>query len=571
MKRLLKNGTVVNVFTDTLEKANVLMENEMILGVGDYTDEDADVTEDIDGKYVCPGFIDSHIHIESTMMVPAALAKISLLHGTTAVVADPHEIANVMGVDGIRLMLGMAEGLPLHFYFMLPSCVPATKHDEPKQVLTAEELYDLYENKSVLGLAEVMDFLAVMGNDPATLKKIADAKAFGKRVDGHAPLLGGKALDRYLVHGIESDHECSSFEEALEKLRKGQRIMIRQGTAARNLQGLIELFDEPYNRRCLLCTDDKHPADLLREGHIDSILRRLPAFGKSVLAGIRMCTIQASEYFGLRQYGAIAPGFRADILVLDDLETVDVRDVYIGGEKAVDNKKTIAFDAPKPDTVLAAKAFDSFHTDKLTASDFIIEPQGSRCHVIGTVKGQLLTENRIEALDFTKDNGVDTSRDIIKISVIERHNHTGHKFVGFIHGIGFKNGAVAASVSHDSHNIVVIGANESDMAAAVNHLIDNHGGYAVACDGEIIGELALPAAGLMSFEDAETLAAKNETLLETLGKLGADSHFTLMMMTFVSLPVIPNLKITAKGLVDVNCGQILPLFASENESVSNGY
>lgn len=346
MKILFKNGSVVNVFSDSLEKRNVLIEDEKIIGVGDYTEDDADIVEDVSGKYICPGFIDGHIHIESTMMTPVEFAKAVLPHGTTGVIADPHEIANVCGIEGVQFMLEASAELPVTVYIMLPSCVPSTAFDESGATLTAEDLEPLYMAPRILGLAEMMNYPGVIAKEQEVLQKIEDAHRNGKVVDGHAPLISGKELDIYLSAGIQSDHECSSYEEGAERIRKGQWLMIRQGTAARNLNGLIELFDEPWSRKCLLVTDDRHPADILKDGHIDHIIRLAIEMGKSPFAAIRMATIQTAECFGLHRVGAVAPGFQANVLILDELNSVSVRDVYCGGKKVVSNGKVTEITTP---------------------------------------------------------------------------------------------------------------------------------------------------------------------------------------------------------------------------------
>ena len=333
MKTLIKNGKVINVFTKEIEKLNILIEDDKIIGTGDYCDADADIVNDVKGKYVCPGFIDGHIHIESTMLLPSELARVCVPHGTTSIVADPHEIANVCGNTGIAYMLAASENIPLNVYIMLPSCVPATGFDESGAVLRSDDLEPFYEHPRVLGLAEMMNYPGVLADDSEVLAKIAAAKKRRLKVNGHAPLLSGKNLDKYIAAGISDDHECSSFDEARERIRKGQWVMIREGTSARNLDGLINLFDEPYAHRCILVTDDKHPADLLQNGHIDSIIRKAVQQGKSAITGIRMATIQAAQCLGIENKGAVAPGYAADLSVLNDLETVDVSDVYLAGKR----------------------------------------------------------------------------------------------------------------------------------------------------------------------------------------------------------------------------------------------
>ena len=562
MKTLLAGGTVVNVFTGELERANVLLDGSIIAGVGDYGPQEADAVEDVTGKVICPGFIDGHMHIESTMLLPAELARVSVPHGTTAIVADPHEIANVCGVSGVSFMLDASEGLPMTVYLMLPSCVPATPFDESGAELGAAQLRPMYVHPRVLGLAEMMNYPGVLAGDPEVMAKLADAKRLGRVINGHAPLLTGRALDRYIAAGVGDDHECSSFEEARERIRKGQWVMIRQGTAARNLRELLPLFDEPYAQRCLLVTDDRHPADLLSEGHIDNIIRRAVQAGKSAVTGIQMATLRAAQCFGLRGVGAVAPGYTADVLVLDDLDTVAVRDVYCAGRKVVDGGRMLPFDAPRVREHLWKAARNSFFMDALTAQDFFIAPKSERCRAIRLVPDQLLTQEEIIPIDWTKDNGVDLARDLVKIAVVERHLHTGHRGVGFILGSGMKRGAIASSVSHDSHNLIVMGASDADMAAAGNCVLRMGGGCAVVDRGEVIAAMPLPIAGLMSAEPAAAVARENEALRAAVHTLGVPQGTELFMtMAFVSLPVIPALKMTTQGLVDVNRQERVSLYA----------
>ena len=552
MKLLLKNGRVVNVFTDELGQANVLIEDDRIVGVGDYTDADADIVEDLTGKYLCPGLMDGHIHIESTMLTPAELAKICVPRGTTAIFADPHEIANVCGVDGIRYMMEASAGIPLHVYFTMPSCVPATPLDESGATLTAAELKPFYENGTVVGLGEMMNYPGVLSGNGEVIQKISDALACGKVVDGHGPGLRGRELDRYVAAGVQSDHECSDAEEGIEKLRKGQWVMIRQGTAARNLESLLPLFQPPYDRRCILVTDDRHPADLERDGHIDNIIRLAVHSGVNVLKAIRMATIQTAQYFGLAHVGAIAPSYRADILVLNDLDTMDICDVYSAGVCVVKNKRMCDFDAPKVSQNLMDAVVNSFHLDEITAEDFCLKPESEKCRIIEVIPGSLITGEKIETIHWTENNGVDTERDILKLAVIERHHNTGHKGVGFISGIGLKKGAIASSVSHDSHNIIVIGTNDADMAAAANH-IRRKGGNVVVVGGTVVADMKLPIGGLMADCSGREIVKQNETVREAVYHLGVPGNIEpFMNMAFVSLPVIPNLKMTTTGLVDVN-------------------
>ncbi len=561
MKTLLKGAKILNVFTDSLEDANLLIEDKRIAGIGDYTDADADKVEDVTGKILIPGLIDGHMHIESSHLQPAEFARAVLPHGTTTIVADPHEIVNVSGLIGMKYMLEASENIPETVFFMAPSCVPATAMDESGSEFDSDDIKYTYNNKRVLGLAEMMNYPGVIYKDPEVLKKIKDARDLGLIINGHAPLLSGKDLDKYIAQGIQDDHECSSSEEAKERIRKGQWLMIRNGTAAKNLQALLPLFDEPYNRRCLLVTDDIHPYDILRDGHIDSIIREAIRSGKSPFVAIRMATIQAAQCFGMRFIGALTPGYEADIVVLDDLETLKIRDVYQDGKKVVDNGVTLPFDVPKvhPEIMKAIK--NSIYMKKVQESRFHIEPSGKRCRVIKVLKGQLLTESFETEIDFSKNNGIDIDRDILKFAVFERHSGTGHMGIGFINGLSLKAGAIGTSVAHDSHNILVVGTNDADMALAVNHVRKMCGGYVVVRDGKILAEMPMPLGGLLSIKTAEEVAQENVNLVRTTRELGVPPEIKpFMTLSFMCLTVIPHLKLSTLGLVDVDKQEIVPLF-----------
>ncbi len=552
MKKLFKGGSVVNVFTDEIILQDILTDGERIVGVGDYSEADADEVIDVTGKYLTPGFIDGHIHIESTMLTPTELSKMCLPHGTVAIVSDPHEIANVLGTDGIKYMLEASEGLPMTVYVNLPSCVPSTPFDEAGALLSADDLCPFYDEERVLGLAEMMNYPGVLAELPDVMQKLSDAEKRGRPIDGHAPLLSGKELDKYIASGIITDHECSNINEALEKLRRGQWIMIREGTAARNLHDLLPLFDTKYSHRCILVTDDRAPSDIASDGHIDNIIRRAAAEGCSPVTAIRMATIQAAECFGIKHLGALAPGYRADILVLDDLASVDIEDVYIAGEKIVDNKKISEISEPKISEELQKRVLHSFNLDALTPEDFYIEEKSEKCRVIRVIPAQLVTGEDIVSINWQNNNGIDTERDILKLAVIERHSGTGHRGLGFIRGVGLKRGAIASSVSHDSHNIIVIGTNDTDMAAAANAVRDG-GGNVVVVNGEVVARLRLPIAGLMSDTSGEEISLADKLVTDAVYELGVPEDIEpFMNMNFVSLPVIPELKMTTQGLVNVN-------------------
>lgn len=562
MKRLLKNGTVVNVFTGELEEVNVLIDEDKIIGVGGYyTESDADVTDDVSGKFICPGFIDGHIHIESSFLTPAEFARACVPHGTTAIIADCHEIANVCGSDGINYMIEASRGLPLDVYFAIPSCVPATDFDEAGARIEAKDIEPFYSNPKVVGLGEVMNYVGVVSGDTSVLDKVNSALSHNLTVNGHAPLLSGRELDKYISAGIRDDHECTLLDEAKERIRKGQKVMIRQGTAARNLQSLLPLFDEPWASHCLIVSDDKHPAELISGGHIDEIIRLAVQGGKSAITAIKMATLQAAAHFGLKDIGAVAPSYKADLVVLDSLDDVKVSTVYKNGKMVAENGNALDFKIPEISPQLDSVVRNSFHIGKLKKEDFIINESGKKnCRVIELVKNQLITNKLITEIDFDTNNGIDINRDILKLAVLERHNSTGHIGLGFVNGISMEYGAIAASVSHDSHNLIVIGTNEDDMVIVANRIRELGGGMVSANNGQIYAEMPLPIAGIMTDAPAHIAAQQNEQVRKSVYALGADDHIApFMTMAFVSLPVIPHLKMTTNGLIDVDKFELVPL------------
>ena len=460
-------------------------------------------------------------------------------------------------------MLEASEKLPLDVYVMVPSCVPATAFDESGAELSAADIEPFYRHSRVLGLAEMMNYVGVVFGDEGVMAKINSANEKGKVINGHAPLLSGRDLDKYIAAGIRDDHECSSSEEAKERIRKGQRVMIRNGTAARNLTGLISLFEEPWNRRCLLVTDDKHAADLIANGHIDDIIRLAVKQGKSAVAGIRMATLQAAEAFGLRNEGAVAPGYNANLAVLGDLDSVAVSDVYHLGKRVVSDGVLEPFASPEVSTALKEQVLHSFNLAPLCEKDFHVAASGVRkCRVIELVKNQLITEEALLDVDFGANNGINTEKDILKLAVIERHKNTGHIGLGFIHGIGLKEGAIAASVSHDSHNLIVIGTSEAEMAFAANRVRELGGGMVAVKGGEVLSEMPLPYAGLMTDASAAEVARQNKAVRESVHTLGVPADIEpFMTMAFVSLPVIPKIKMTTLGLFSSDQWAIVPLFA----------
>ena len=542
---VLKNAKYLNVFSNEFLCGDIAVANGLIAGVGKY---DGKTEIDVSGKLVLPGFIDAHIHLECSMVTPAEFAKAVVAHGTTTVITDPHEITNVMGIDGVEYMIQASQNLPIDVHFMMPSCVPATEIDESGAELDCKDI-DLYlDNKKVLGLAEMMNYVGVINGDKNVLSKIVTSQAHHKKIDGHAPELSGNDLNAYIAAGVYSDHECSTFENALEKLRKGQFIMIREGTAAHNLKALMPLLTQQYYSRCMFATDDKHPSDLLYGGHIDYIVKQALKNGADPIVALKTATHHAARYFLLNNKGAIASGYLADIVVVDNLEDFNVETVFKRGKLVFDGEVK-DFSAPTVDEKLAEKCFDTFHLDSVTPSSFKVD---GKLGLIGLVGGELLTRNLGTA------DKIDVENDILKIACIERHKGTNHIGVGYVKGYSLKSGAVATSVAHDSHNIITVGCNDDDIAVAVNAIKDSKGGIAVVENGKIKALLELPIAGLMSDEPLTTVNEKLENAKSSAYELGADKSIDpFMTLSFLSLPVIPSLRITTKGVFDAENWKML--------------
>ena len=538
---VLKNATFVNVFSDELQTADIAVCEGLIVGIGKY---DGEKEMDMTGKIVCPGFIDAHIHLESSLAKPAEFVKAVLPHGTTAVVTDPHEIANVMGTDGIEYMLESTEGLPVDTYFMLPSCVPATPMDESGANLSYRDIDEYFEHPRVLGLAEMMNSYGVIAGDGAVVSKIIASQAHHKKIDGHAPFLKDNDLNAYISAGVYSDHECSDINDAMEKLRRGQFIMIREGTAARNLEALYPLLVPQFASRCMFCTDDKHPNDLLGLGHIDYIVKRaINEFKVDPIIAVKAAGHQAAKYFLLNNRGAIAPGYLADFAIIDDFKNFNVLTVIKKGKVMFNSGKLEKFAEPTVNAELDRAAHDTMKVKTLSETDFEEERQRG---LIGMINGEIVTT----------DNGyadkIDVTKDILKIAVVERHKNTGHIGIGYIQGYGLKSGAVATSISHDSHNIIVVGANEKDMAFAVNEVAKAHGGIVVVSGEKTLAKLELPIAGIMSDEPLETINEKLETAKQKAYEIGVNKGIDpFMTLSFMALPVIPKLRLTTRGVIDV--------------------
>ena len=537
---VLKNATFVNVFSNELCRGDIAVAEGLIVGMGTYSGK---MEQDCTGKIVLPGFLDAHIHLESSLVSPTEFVKAVLPHGTTTVVTDPHEIANVMGTDGIEYMLQATENLPVDVRFMLPSCVPATPLDESGAILDYRAIDSFYDHPRVQGLAEMMNFVGAINGDEQTVEKIVAAQAHHKKIDGHAPDLVDNDLNAYIAAGVYSDHECHDLKDALAKLERGQFIMIREGTAARNLEALMPLLSSQYADRCMFCTDDKHPNDLLEKGHIDYIVKKAISLGADPITAVKVACHNAARYFLLNNRGGISPGYLADFVIIDNFRAFNIQQVYKKGVLMVDHGEVRGFPAPEIEPYLVERAHKTFHVAALTAEDFAEKrPRG----VIGMVDGEITT------VDAGYSDRIDVEYDVLKIAVVERHKNTHHIGIGYIQGYGLKFGAVATSISHDSHNIIVVGTSEADMAAAVNRVVELNGGI-VVWDGEApIAEVPLAIAGIMSDEPLVTVNEKLEHAKEVAHMLGVNPGIDpFMTLSFLALPVIPSLRITTRGVFDV--------------------
>ena len=537
---VFKNASFVNVFSQEIETADIAVTQGIICGIGSY---EGKTEVDVSGRILLPGFVDAHMHLESTLLTPAEFVKAALPHGTTTVVADPHEIANVMGVDGIRYMLQATQDLPVDVRFMIASCVPATPEDEAGALLTWWEIAPFYKEKRVLGLGEMMDFYGVANTDEDILRKIVLTLDEGRTVDGHCPGLNGKELNAYIAAGVSTDHECYDLDEALDKLRRGMYILIREGTAAHNLAALLPLLKSRYADRCMFCTDDKHPNDILERGHIDYIVKTAIKEGVSPGVAIKAASLNPARHYHIARQGAIAPGYNADIIIIDSFEHFNIECVYKKGDLVYDGKVSNVSE-PGIDPILVAKVHDTFHVPEITPASF--KKEGA-LPVIGLVGGEIISNNE------GRSEAISVEDDILKVASIERHKATGHIGLGYIKGYGLKNGAVATSIAHDSHNIIAVGTNDEDIAAAVNKVIEMNGGIAVLSEGEVKGAVQLEIAGLMTKRTIDEVNAELEAAKEAAYSLGVSHDIDpFMTLSFMSLIVIPTLRITTKGIFDVD-------------------
>ena len=556
---VIKNANIVNVLSEEIHKGDIAICDGVIAGIGENYSGEKEI--DINGAYVTPSFIDGHVHLESTMMLPKEFAKTVLPAGTTTVIIDPHEISNVLGLHGISFMHEAVKDLPMNVYTMLPSCVPATPFETSGFDLNSYDLSLLIDKPWVLGIAEMMNFPGVLNHDKNVMAKLELAKSRGKRIDGHAPYLSGKDLCGYIASGVKSDHECTTPEEAIEKLRLGVYVMIREGTAAKDLDALIPVLKTSNTRKCIFVTDDRHPADL--KEHINGMVRRVVEAGVDPIKAVQVASLNTAEYFGLKDLGAIAPGYKADLLVLPDLKTFKPDIVLKDGQVVAQDGK-LAVEIPENDAIATR---NSVNVRWITMDDFKIQTEGDgvkKVRALEVIPHQLITKSvmsDVKVVDGNAVSNVDT--DTLKICVIERHRATGNIGKGFVKGFNLKCGAIASTVAHDSHNMIVIGTNDFDMYTAAVALIKCQGGKVVVKDGEIISQLPLPIAGLMSDKEFDFVVEKCDELNKAAHSIGCKLEDPFMTMGFLSLPVIPELKITDKGVFDTNKFDFVDIFEEE--------
>ncbi|UCF02012.1 MAG: adenine deaminase [Deltaproteobacteria bacterium] len=549
---LFRGGKVVNVFTGEMASTAVAVFDGVVVGFGERL---ANEVVELDGGILSPGFIDGHFHLESSLLIPAEFARAVLPHGTTTVVADPHEIANVAGIAGVRFMLEASEDIGLEVFFMAPSCVPATHLETAGAELTGNDIEKLAQHPRVLGLAEVMNFPGVIMGNQAILDKLE--RFWNKIIDGHSPGLSGAQLDAYLCGGIGSDHECTRLEEAWEKLGKGMHIMLREGSQARDLEALAPLVTAQTKQLCMLVSDDCHPEDLLEQGHMNRVLKRAMELSIDPITAIQLASQNPARYFGLRTLGAIAPGYQADIVLLNSLQPLQIGRVYKKGKLVAEDGKCLLAKKPVAEKVQLI----SMNLEELNEEDLRLQAQGSEMRAIRAVPNTLITEEEIVTVADSQGQAIsDANRDLLKMVVIERHQGSGRKGFGFVRGLGLRKGALASTVAHDSHNLIAVGVSDSDMVVAVNTLRELGGGLVVVSDGQVRAQLPLPVAGLMTAASLEQVVAWKKEVNQAALELGATLEHPFMALSFLALPVIPKLKLTDQGLVDVESFTHVPLF-----------
>lgn len=553
---VLKNGKVVDVFNEQLQQVDVAIAEGTIIGTGSYEGQEE---IDLEGKILAPAFIDGHLHLESAMAKVRDFAQQAISLGTTTIVADPHEMANVMGLEGIRYLLDVGLSLPWNFNLMLPSCVPPTKFNTSNVVLRAEDLEELVTAKGVFGLGEVMDFTGVIRGEQDIWEKLS---LFSNRfIDGHAPGLTGKELNAYLLGGIKADHESTTPQEALEKVSKGMYVMIREGSVTRDLVRLLPAVNEKNSNRFLFATDDRHPGDLLEEGHINFLIKKAVEHGLDPIQAIKLATINSAEALGLDNVGAIAPGYKADVVIIDDLKRLKITKVFKDGRVVAEDGEFVLDSAEKKQVSASRdrKIYNSINIGQINESDFKL-PAGNKYRVMELIREQIIT--RESTVNLTSQQSISSqlaNEELVKLAVVERHQRTGNVGLGLLKGLGLQTGAIATSIAHDSHNIIVAGRDNADMLLAVQEIEKLQGGIVITNNGQVVDQLPLPIAGLMSDKSLVEISEKLDSLKDTALSLGVTHQEPFMTLSFMSLPVIPELKLTDKGLFSVEECQFVSL------------
>lgn len=553
---VLKNANIVNVFSHEIIKADVAIEKGIIVGIGNYEGIN---NIDLSGKYITPGFIDPHVHIESSMVSPGEFAKAIVPMGTTTIITDPHEIANVCGLEGVEYILKSTEELPLCVYSMLPSCVPATDFENSGAKLESTDLEKYINHDRILGLGEMMNYPGVINKDKIVMDKLELAKKYNKYIDGHIPNISNEGLNGYILSGISTDHECSTVEEMIEKISLGMYVMIREGSAARNLETLIKGVNSNNYQRCLFCTDDKHPQDILKNGHIDNNIRLAIKNNIDPIIAIKMATINVANCYNLKNIGAIAPGYIADIVVVDNLEDFNVLEAYKDGKLVGKDKKAL-FEINELEN---SNVTNTVNIEKLTKEDLKITLDKDIANVIGLLPHNLVTEKLTRKVDLENNEfKFNKDVDILKLVVIERHTDKKSIGLGLVENFKLKNGAIASTIAHDSHNIIVVGDNDEDIINSVDEIKRIGGGLAISSNNEILDRLSLPIAGLMSDKDINYVSGKLENMLSiAYEKLNVSKDIEpFMTLAFLALPVIPHIKITDKGLFDVDNFKFMEIY-----------